>query len=363
MNTQSSSTARLTNLIRHGFRVLLVGPPATAKTARFHAVAKALGWRFFYGIDGRTADLMDRLDAAGAVVPDVANGVSRSLPLQALKDIVECKEPAIWFVDEIGRAPIDVQGALNSVFDQLRRAGSPVVVVAATNRPQDKAGVASLSEQLRSRFDVTFAIATPDVKTDDISGPTYLTDWAGEVAGWTDHAADAGFAPSVVAWHRMTAGAKLYAWKPNGNAAQRMPDYRTWETVSRLLNAGVSDLDSIGATIGRGPAGEFLAFAALAAQLPAPSEVFARPTEATVPTDPAACYLLSATLARVVDAKQVPAFLNYIDRLPRVFTALAGRDAHRRFNAEAERTKTQSKLVKVPQWNDWFLKNEDLFKY
>jgi hypothetical protein len=347
-----TSTQRLANLIRNRFRVLLVGPPGTAKTARVIAAANLLGWRFRYGIDGRTADLMDRLDAAGAVVPDVAAGVSRSLPLQALKDIIESTEPTVWFVDEIGRAALDVQGALNAVFDLLKRNGSPVVVVAATNRPQDKAGVAVLSEQLRSRFDVTFAIATPDAKTDDVSGPTYLTDWAGEVAGWTDYAADAGFAPTVVAWHRTTGGSELYTWKPNANAALRSCDFRTWETVSRLVNSGITDVDSIGATIGRGPAAKFLAFAALASQLPAPSEVFASPDTAALPHEPAACYLISTVLARVVTPKQVPSFLTYIERLPRVFTALAARDVARRLDKQ---------LVHAPGWAAWAVKNNALF--
>ena len=120
---KSNTVTRLANLISARKRILLVGPPGTAKTARIQAAANLLGWKFYYGIDGRTADLMDRLDAAGAVVPDVAAGVSRTLPLLALQEILDCREPAIWFVDEIGRAPIDVQGGLNSVFDRLMDGG------------------------------------------------------------------------------------------------------------------------------------------------------------------------------------------------------------------------------------------------
>ena len=347
-----NATQRLANLIRNQFRVLLVGPPATAKTARIHAVAAHLGWRFFYGIDGRTADLMDRLDAAGAVVPDVAAGVSRTLPLAALKEILECREPAIWFVDEIGRAPIDVQGALNSVFDQLKRAGSPVVVVAATNRPQDKAGVASLSEQLRSRFDVTFAIATPDADTAKPTGATFLASWKDEVDGWCEYANEAGFDPAIVAWHRSTVGRTLYAWKPQADASLRMPDYRTWETVARLFKAGIADLDTVGATIGRGTAAEFLAFASLAADLPTPAQVWADPANAKLPAEPAAQYFIASVLGRAVDAKQVDAFLTYVDRLPRVFTAYAARDAHKRLDR---------KLAGIPAWNRWFLANQNLF--
>lgn len=357
--SSTSSTQRLANLIRDQFRVILIGPPGTAKTARVLAATRLLGWRFFYGIGNRTCDLMDRLDAAGAVVPDVASGVSRTLPLDALREIMECREPAVLFLDEIGRAPLDVQGGLNSLMDALKRAGSPVVVVAASNRPQDKAGVASLSEQLRSRFDVAFAIATPGDEPTP-TGATYLADWAGEVTGWCDYAVEAGFDPAIVGWHRRTSGRTLYAWKPNANAALRMPDFRTWETVARLMKAGLADLDTVGAAIGRGPAAEFLAFASLASQLPTPTEVFTDPANAMVPSDPAACYLLSASLALSVTPKQVPALLVYIDRLPRVFTALAGRDVAKRLGGGGD-DKRRSQLVNVPEWNRWFLANQTLF--
>lgn len=348
-----NTTDRLASLIQNQFRVILVGPPGTAKTARIRAAAASLGWRFYYGIDGRTADLMDRLDAAGAVVPDTSAGIARSLPLQALKDILDCREPAVWFVDEIGRAPVDVQGALCSTIDRLRAAGSPVVVVAATNRPQDKAGVTSLSEQLRSRFDVAFSIATPDVETRSSTGAVYLTDWAGEVEGWCDYAADAEFDPAVVAWHRMTKGRSLYAWKPSNDPAVRMADYRSWETVARLLRAGITDVDSVGAAIGRGPAAEFLAFLALKDDLPTPAQVWADPANARVPDQPGSAYFIAAVLSRAVEAKQVPAFLAYIDRLPRAFTGYAARDMFRRL---------EKKLSGVPDWNRWFAANADLFR-
>lgn len=78
--TASKSVTRLATLIRARKRIIVVGPPAFAKTARIQAAAALLGWKYVYGIDGRPADLMDRLDAAGAVVPDVAAGVSRLLP-------------------------------------------------------------------------------------------------------------------------------------------------------------------------------------------------------------------------------------------------------------------------------------------
>jgi hypothetical protein len=348
-----NTTQRLASLIQNQFRVILVGPPGTAKTARVQAAAASLGWRFFYGIDGRTADLMDRLDAAGAVVPDTAAGVARTLPLQALKDILDCRVPAVWFVDEIGRSPVDVQGALCSVVDRLRRENSPVVVVAATNRPQDKAGVASLSEQLRSRFDLAFSIATPDADTKVPGGAVYLTDWQGEVEGWCDYAADAGFHPAVIAWHRSTGGTDLYKWKPSADPALRMADYRAWEVVNRLVRTGITDVDSVAAVIGRGPAVTFTAFLDLAVQLPTPQQVWSDPLGAKVPESVSAQFFISSVLAGVATEKSAWSFIRYVERLPRHLTAFAVRDIHRRLGA---------KLAKVPEWNGWFAANAELFR-
>lgn len=350
---KSNTVTRLANLIAARKRILLVGPPGTAKTARIQAAANLLGWRFFYGIDGRTADLMDRLDAAGAVVPDVAAGVSRTLPLQALQEILDCREPAIWFVDEIGRAPIDVQGGLNSTFDRLKRLNSPVVVVAATNRPQDGAGVASLSEQLRSRFDVTFALSTSEADDRDQT-VARLAPWSEEVTGWCEYAADAGFDPLVVAWHRSTSGSTLYNWQRNSNAAVRYADFRSWHTVSDLLAAGIRDVDTLTATIGREIAVKFSAFAALAAELPLPSQVLADPANAPVPQQPAACFFIASALpAAVTKPAQVDAFLAYVDRLPRTYAALAARDLHRKHGAGL--------LARSAAWNAWFASNNALF--
>lgn len=351
----SPTVTRLANLIRAQQRVLLVSPPALGKTSRIQAAVALLGWRYFYGIDGRTADLMDRLDAAGAVVPDTAAGVSRLLPLQALRDIIECREPAVWFIDEIGRAPLDVQGGINAVLDTLKRNGSPVVVVAATNRPQDKAGVTSLSEQLRSRFDVTFAlsVSAEDERNTDV---TYLAPWREEVTNWCNFAADADFDPLVVAWHRSTSGSTLYNWKPNQNAAVRYADFRSWHTVSNLLKAGLTDVDTIAAAIGRGVAAQFTAFAALAREIPLPSQVLADPHGARVPAEPAACWFISAYLPPAVTSKNVGAFLTYIDRLPRAYTALAANDLHRRHV-----NKPAGSPIRSTEWNAWFAKNHDLF--
>lgn len=343
--------SNLEKLMRAGMRVLLVGPPGTAKTARIVATGKACSRRLFLGIGGRTCDLSDRVDFGGALIPDMAAGITRTLPLVELREILDCEEPAIWFIDEIGRAALDVQGGICSLMDTLRRTRPNVVVWAATNRPGDKAGVMGLSEQLRSRFDCAFSVPVPGAE-DKADGAVMLGTWAEEVASWCEWALDQGAPAEIVAWHRSTTGRTLYGWKPCADPAVRMPDFRSWATVIRLWGAGLRDLRSVASAIGKGPAAEFLAFAALADGLPTPDQVWLDPDGAPVPTDPAALYLVAGMISAAATQATAGALCRYFGRMPRVYAALAARDAYRRLGA---------KLAGNRDWQKWFVENQQLF--
>lgn len=336
---------RLIELGRAGARVLLVGPPGCAKTGRIAGVADALGRRLIVS----RVSLTDRLDWAGALVPDSGSGVCRQLPLESLRELQTTTEPVLLLLDDLGQAPMDAQAALMRLFDEGGLSDS-VLVWAATNRPGDKAGVSALCEPLRSRFDCAFAIATPEASTD--GDATYLQPWADEVAGWVEWAMDNGASPEVIAWHRATSGRTLYQWKACADPALRMPDFRSWGSVVKLWAAGVRDLGSLGAVIGKPAAAEFLAFARLSSQLPTPDQVWLDPAGAVVPSDPSACYLISSMLAAAVEGQHAGALMTYVDRLPRVYGALLARDSLRKLGAS---------LSGRPEWVKWFNANQELF--
>jgi hypothetical protein len=131
-----------------------------------------------------------------------------------------------------------------------------------------------------------------------------------------------------------------------------MPDYRSWETVIHLWNAGIQDLQSISAAIGKPAAAEFLAFARLANKLPTPDQVWMDPKGAPVPDDPSALYLVASMLAAAVEPEHSAAAVTYMTRMPRVYGALLARDMYRKLGA---------KLSGSREWVSWFTENQELF--
>jgi hypothetical protein len=343
--------SKLNALMAAGQRVLLVGPPGCAKTARIAAVAKDLGRRLVV----MRASLSERVDFGGALVPDMKAGVTKALPLDVLADLQTTTEPTLLFLDDLGQAPIDVQAALMRLFDEGTL--SPQVLIwGATNRPGDVAGVTRLCEPLRSRFHLAFEIPAPGSANTAADGPVMLGTWQDEVAQWTEWAMDNGAPAEIIAWHRSTGAREenspLYNWKPSAHPAVRMPDYRSWETVIRLWQNGIQDLSSISAAIGKPAAAEFLAFARLANKLPTPDQVWMDPKGAPVPDDPAALYLVASMLAAAVEQQHATAAVQYMSRMPRVYGALLARDMYRKLGA---------KLSGSKEWVFWFTENQELF--
>lgn len=333
-------------------RVLISGPPGCAKTARVAEVAAATGREL---VTLRTS-LLERVDVAGAMVPDLEAGVTRVLPLDVLHHLQTATSPGMLFLDDLGQADIDVQSALMKLFDP--GVLSPHILIwGATNRPGDAAGARRLHEALRSRFGPKWAIPTPGSE-DTPDGPAMLGTWADEVAGWCKWAMDHGAPAEVVAWHRSTSGRTLYAWQPSADPSIAMPDYRAWEDVIDLWNSGLRDLSDMASVVGKPVAAEFLAFAQLAHELPTPDQVWMDPAGAPVPQDAAALYLVATMLGAAVEPRFADAAVQYMARLPReapngrVYSALLARDMDARLGAS---------LSGFPRWVAWFTENQELF--
>lgn len=339
---------KLTSLMSARMKVLLVGPPGIAKTGRIASAARDTGRRLIV----MRASLSERVDFGGCLVPDAGAGITRALPLELLADLQVTTEPTLLFLDDLGQAPMDVQAACMRLFDAGFLSDS-VLIAGATNRPSDRAGVSALCEPLRSRFDVSYRIATPnDTTSDSVEGGQLLSPWSEELDHWLDWMTENNAPPEIIAWHASTRGRTAYAWKPHADPSVRMPDYRTWHTVARLWNAGIRDAHSISATIGKPAAMEFLAFAQLAAELPTMDEIRSDPSNAKVPSQPASLFFVATLVSQQCTRRDARAVVTYFSRLPRVFGALIGRSLYKRM---------ADKLSSSPEWASWISQNQDLF--
>lgn len=342
-------TVNLKRAYESGLKVLLVGGPGCGKTERNHEVIKELGWKMHV----MRCSLMERPDVGGCFVPDFQKSVTRQLPLEALKSLRETKEKTFLFLDDLGQAPVDVQASIMSFFDSGYFPPN-ILIGGATNRPGDKAGVMALCEPLRSRFDLAFTMPSPDATDDPINGSQLLSTWQDEVENWCSWAVSVEAPAEVIAFHRSTAGKWLYQWKPCADPAARMPDYRTWGTVIRLLKAGITDQSMHNGCIGKAAATTFLAFRQLASKIPTPDQVRQNPAKAILPTedDPAALYMTSSILAMAAKPADAKPFVQYMVRMPRMFVALMARDMNRRIGQA---------LSLDPTWIKWWRDNQDLF--
>lgn len=335
-----------------GTRVLLVGPPGCGKTALVADTCRATDRKLVVV----RAGLMDRLDAAGAVVADHASGVARLLPLDFLRELQATKEPTCILLDDLGQAPLDVQASLMRWFDSGYFPDC-VVVWGATNRPSDRAGVSGLVEPLRSRFNASYYISLPGLPAPD--GVSALCGPEETLRGWVGWACTAGASPELVAFHSATEGQHLYRWKPVADPGVRMPDFRTWEAVIKLelhLSSAGSSLspERLISRVGSESGMAYLAFRELADQCPPVANILANPDRAPTPKDPSVQFLVGFQLAlstKVTTVEHCDNACKYLRRLNEQVAALAHSPMRQAQEDRCKREGRPCPFFRSAEWN------------
>lgn len=111
----------------------------------------------------------------------------------------------------------------------------------------------------------------------------------------------------------------------------------TWEFASDLIKGTevtMADVPLLAGTVSAGVALEFASFCAVYANLPQVSDILANPKTAPVPQEASTKYAMSTHLADKMDASNVDAFVEYINRYPvefRVITLRMINDRHPQF--------------------------------
>jgi hypothetical protein len=227
--------------------------------------------------------------------------------------VIEATKPMLVVIDDLGQAPATVQASFMQ-WILLRRIGEHdipdcVTFIAATNRRQDRAGVTGILEPVKSRF-VTILELTPNI--DDWVTWAFTHEMPGQLIAF------AHFRPTM-----------LTAFKPVADIVNG-PCPRTFANAGKLLNAGISDMESIAGAVGEGCAVEMLGFFKYWQQLPNLAAVIADPDKADVPTEPAALYAIVTGLVEKATKTNIGRIFKYGARLPKDFNILLGRDCIRR---------------------------------
>lgn len=223
------------------------------------------------------------------------------------------KGRGILFFDELAQAEMDVQnGLLQLTLDRWLgeyRLPDEWVVVAASNRMSDKAGVKKVSSALLSRFlHVDLTISTAD---------------------WQEWAANAGVHAAVRAFISYKPD-MLFQFDPATNP-RSFPCPRAWTTVGSLVSAVRPQLlqRAVAGKVGTGPAAEFMAFLELFRQLPSIDGILKDPSGHVLPTQPSLLHALCGALAHRArgNANLARALCVVSSRVPDEFSVMLLRDA------------------------------------
>ena len=297
----------LMKTIPAGLPILIKGAPGVGKTDVVTQVAKKLKYDLITVIPA----IADPTDAKG--FPGKVDGHYEWQLCGDAYRITKAKKKTIVFIDDLGQAPAVVQAAFMQ-WILLRRIGEHdvpdcVVFVAATNRRQDKAGVTSILEPVKSRF-ATIIELEPDA--DEWIEWAFDHDMPAELIGFIN------FRPALLHEGKAT------------NDIVNHPCPRTIANAGKLINIGLDDIETLAGAVGEGCAVELVGFISVYNSLPNISAILIDPENAIVPDEPAALYAIVSALVDKITKDNSGRILKYGNRLPDDFSVLLVRDSVRK---------------------------------
>ena len=260
----------------------------------------------------------DAVDLRGC--PIVLNSVTQWATSSWLPNVERDGEFGILFLDELFLAMPAVQAAaLQLILD--RRLGDYVLpdgwfVIAASNRPEDRAGVTAINGALVNRFEHREIVLSVDA--------------------WVEWAIDEGLREEVIAFIRFR-GEELLLQYPNGvpKGVVSFATPRTWAQVSTKLDMGHSpENEAVGieGLVGQGPAAEFVGFLRTYRKIGTLDlqEIIDDPENAPVPDDPTSVYAIACHLGRKAKRETLGAFITFLNRCSPEYAIKAVTDAVQR---------------------------------
>lgn len=220
------------------------------------------------------------------------------LPFGDLRKLLEASSLTVCFMDDIGQAPHAVQAALMQLIQARcingHKISDHVVFCGATNDSDQMAGVSSLLEPVKSRFDSIVELKAS------------IKDWKKWALG------KGNMPPALIAFLELRPDL-LSAFKAT-TALTNSPTPRTAAAVGKWINQGVTDYEVIAGSAGEEFAAELIGFLKIYQSMPDIDEITNRPDSARLPDSPACHFAVCSALTHYANRTNFPAFHTYIKR-------------------------------------------------
>ena len=287
--------------IREGMPVLVTGKPGVGKTAVCQQVADRLGYTslFSHPVTDEPVDYKG--------LPWIQDGVAKFFPIGVITDVLNATEPTVWFIDDVGQAPLSVQAALmqwthkDSRCLNGQKLPDCVSIVMMTNRKEDRAGVSGFLEPFKSRFSTIIELQA--------HLPSFLN-WG--VANGINE-----MILNYVNWKPD----QLSHFEPN-SGLEVSPSPRGWNHLSEQIALNLPEeieAEVYTGCVGKGVAHEFLAFRRIYSKLPPLSLCESQPDVAPIPSETNVLFALTGSLAKRTTEHNIGAITQYCTRLPNEF--------------------------------------------
>jgi hypothetical protein len=294
--------------IQNQFPILITGQPGIGKSDIGGQAADQAGANLILS----HPVVSDPTDYKGLPFPNDDHTAAKFLPFGDLQQIIEAKEPTVFFLDDLGQAPVSVQAACMQLLLARRInghiIGPHVTFIAATNRKQDKAAVNTMPEPVKSRF----TIIELQVDSND----------------WADWALDNNMPIELIAFIRFRPDL-LDNFIPSKDLVNSASP-RSVTNVGRQQAAGLPrkfEYEVFKGAAGEAFASEYIGFLKMHRDLPTLDEIILNPQKAPVPKDPCALYAISAGLGKEMNDQSIGTICIYLDRLPPEISIACMQDA------------------------------------
>ena len=279
--------------------IIVVGDPGVGKTAVARETCIELNTDF----QRSTLSIEDSTKPEGFPWIDKDADHAKHVPFASLYKAHVATKSLVWFLDDVGQAPIAVQAGYMPMLEPHGQVNgitiSPhVSFIAATNN-KGHTGSIGLIEPFKSRF-TTIVNMKPDLDL-------WLFDYYYKL----------DYAVSEIAAYLRSRPGKLMEYEPTSNLVNS-PSPRTWDHAAHILYQKFPasiEMAALAGAIGEATAIELLALRKLITKCATAKEIIADPKHIPIPDDANLLYITISNLVFACDEHAFPSISVYINRL------------------------------------------------